>query len=193
LALHRSNSECLKHRGPPFVSVGSQSARRRRSITRAKNFVLFPELRVDLQKVADEVNLGKETPPCAPISTRYRDRNSNLRTQVERIIRKAGVAPWPKLFQNLRSTRETELAEEFPIQVVCGWIGNTQAVAAKHYLQTTDEHFAKATQKAQQSASEGGRFSRKGREGQRENSEGFANPRDKRAIKAPPVGLEPTT
>jgi hypothetical protein len=53
----------------------------------------------------------------------------------------------------------------------------TQAVATKHYLQTTDEHFARATekaqQKAQQSASEGGRFGRKGREGQRENSEGF--------------------
>ena len=60
---------------------------------------------------------------------------------MERIIRKADLKPWPKLFQNLRATRETELAEEFPIHVVCDWIGNTQAVATKHYLQTTDEHF----------------------------------------------------
>ena len=27
---------------------------------------------------------------------------------------------------------------------VCQWIGNTEAVARAHYLQTTDEHFAKA-------------------------------------------------
>ncbi len=36
---------------------------------------------------------------------------------------------------------ETELAETYPIHVVCKWIGNTQAVAATHYLQVTDEHF----------------------------------------------------
>jgi hypothetical protein len=32
------------------------------------------------------------------------------------------------------------------MHVVCAWIGNSQAVAAKHYLQTTDEHFEKALQ-----------------------------------------------
>ena len=49
-----------------------------------------------------------------------------------------------KPFQNLRSTRETELAETYPIHVVCAWIGNSEAVAAKHYLQVTDEHFERA-------------------------------------------------
>src|SRR5690606_3022729 len=56
-------------------------------------------------------------------------------------IAKAGLKPWPKLFHNLRATRETELAETYPLHVVCSWIGNTQAVAAKHYLQVTDAHF----------------------------------------------------
>jgi len=69
-----------------------------------------------------------------------------LRTQLLRIIKRAGVKPWPKLFNNLRSTRETELAEKYPLHVVCAWIGNSQPVAAKHYLQVTDEHFAKAVQ-----------------------------------------------
>ena len=50
--------------------------------------------------------------------------------------------------QNLRSTRETELAEEHPIHVVCKWLGNSQPVAAKHYLQVTDEHFEKAVELA---------------------------------------------
>jgi hypothetical protein len=64
-----------------------------------------------------------------------------------RIIGRAKIKPWPKLFQNLRSTRETELAEMYPLHVVCAWIGNSQPVAAKHYLQVTDEHFASAAHK----------------------------------------------
>jgi hypothetical protein len=60
-------------------------------------------------------------------------------------MKRAGVKAWPKLFQNLRSTRETELADEFPVHVVCEWIGNTELIAAKHYLQVREEHFEAAT------------------------------------------------
>lgn len=67
---------------------------------------------------------------------------------MKRIIHKAGLKPWPRLFQNLRSTRETELTESFPLHVVTAWIGNSQLVARKHYLQVTDEHFARAAQNA---------------------------------------------
>jgi len=67
-----------------------------------------------------------------------------------RAIAQAGLKPWPKLFQNLRSTRETELAEQFPVHVVCEWIGNSPRVAAKHYLQVTEDHFARAVQKTVQ-------------------------------------------
>ena len=51
---------------------------------------------------------------------------------------------WPKLFHNLRATRETELADEYPIKTVCEWIGNSPAIAAEHYLQVTEEHFQRA-------------------------------------------------
>ncbi len=36
------------------------------------------------------------------------------------------------------------------MHVVCAWIGNSQPVAAKHYLQVTDEHFTLALQNALQ-------------------------------------------
>lgn len=72
-----------------------------------------------------------------------------MRTQAHRIIKRAGLIPWPKTFQNLRSSRQTELAETFPIQCVCAWIGNSTEIARKHYLQVTDAHWEKAT-KAQQ-------------------------------------------
>ena len=61
-------------------------------------------------------------------------------------MRKAGLTLWPKLFYNLRSSRQTELAERYPIHVVCAWIGNSRAVAQEHYLQVTDAHFAQAIQ-----------------------------------------------
>ena len=100
---------------------------------------LFPELRPYLLEVFEQAEPGTQR-----VITRYRGGNANLRTQLQRIIRRADLEPWPKLFQNLRSTRETELAEEYPMHVVCKWIGNSQPVAAQHYLQLTDEHFERA-------------------------------------------------
>ena len=100
---------------------------------------IFPELLPYLREVFELATEGTEY-----VITRYRRTNMNLRTQLLRIIRRAGVKPWPKLFQNLRSTRETELAESWPLHVACAWIGNSQIVAARHYLQVTDEHFLKA-------------------------------------------------
>ena len=79
------------------------------------------------------------------VVTRYREATQNLRTTFQKIIIRAGLELWPKLFQNLRSTRETELAETFPLQAVTAWMGNSQLVAARHYLQLTDEHFALAS------------------------------------------------
>lgn len=120
---------------------------------------LFPELKPYLLNVFEQADEGSKY-----VITRYRSSNANLRTHLLRIIRRAGVKPWPKLFHNLRSSRQTELAEEYPIHVVCAWMGNSRAVAQGHYLQITDEHIrrataepdaskdAKAAQKAAQSA-----------------------------------------
>jgi len=100
---------------------------------------LFPELRPYLLEVFEQAEPGEEH-----VITRYRRINSNLGTQLKRIIIRAGLEPWPKSFQNLRSTRETELAEDFPMHVVCKWIGNSEPIAMQHYLQLTDEHFERA-------------------------------------------------
>ena len=52
------------------------------------------------------------------------------------------LTPWPKSFQNLRSSRQTELTARFPLHVVWGWIDNSAPIADKHYLQITDDHYA---------------------------------------------------
>ncbi len=100
---------------------------------------MFPELKPYLLDCFEQAEPGTEY-----VITRYRVVSANLRTQLHRIIKRAGLEPWPKTFQNLRSTRQTELSEQFPAHVVCKWIGNSEPVAAEHYLQLTDEHFERA-------------------------------------------------
>ncbi|MCA9295077.1 MAG: site-specific integrase, partial [Phycisphaerales bacterium] len=101
---------------------------------------MFPELRPYLMQAFDEAEDGS-----AYVISRYRDKSVNLRTHMNRIILNAGIEPWPKTFQNLRSTRETELCENNPIHRVCAWLGNSPTVAARHYLQVTDEDFDRAS------------------------------------------------
>ena len=74
----------------------------------------------------------------------YRNPTQNLRTHFERIIKKSGVEPWVKLWQNLRSSCATELAEKYPEHVLTNWLGNTPKIAKEHYLQVTDEHWRRA-------------------------------------------------
>jgi hypothetical protein len=70
--------------------------------------------------------------------------NVNLRTTMEKIVKRAGLKPWKRLFHNLRASRQTELENRFPTHVVCKWLGNSPKIARKHYLKVTDEHFAAA-------------------------------------------------
>jgi hypothetical protein len=70
--------------------------------------------------------------------------NTNLRSTFLKIIRRAGLQPWPRLFHNLRASCETDLMKRFPIHVVCAWIGNTPKIALGHYLQTLDADFKNA-------------------------------------------------
>ena len=100
---------------------------------------LFPELEPHLLALFN--NQGPEE----YVITRTRTTTVNLRTHLMRIIRRAGLKPWPKLWQNMRATRQTELSEQFPIKTVCDWIGNSELVASQFYLQVPEEHFTRAT------------------------------------------------
>jgi integrase len=107
---------------------------------------LFPELIPYLRQAQAEAPVGARY----VMTERYRRTDGygrtglNLGTQFKRIIRQAGLEPWPRVWHNLRATRQTELAERFPLHVVCAWLGNTSTVAAQSYLIVRDEDFTSA-------------------------------------------------
>lgn len=126
---------------------------------------LFPELRPYLEEAWE---MAEEGATC--VIERWRHaaektdagwQNCNLRTQFLKIIKRAGVEPWCKPWQNLRASRESELVSRHPIHVATTWIGNSAAVAAKHYLMVGEHDFQaaltgapKAARNAAQSTSE---------------------------------------
>lgn len=110
---------------------------------------LFPELVPFLRAVQEQ----SET---ELVFSESFSQGSHQRTQFMRILERAKIKPWPKLFHNLRASRQTELTNQFPAHVVCAWLGNSETIAKAHYLQTTEDHFRdavggyEATQKATQ-------------------------------------------
>ncbi len=62
----------------------------------------------------------------------------------EKIIRRAGLEPWPKPFHAMRASCETELTEKFRVQAVAAWLGNSPKIALRHYLRVLPEHFDRA-------------------------------------------------
>jgi hypothetical protein len=117
---------------------------------------LFPELRPILLEAAERAPEGA----VYVVDERYRRsaqgksgwRSCNLRTTFEKIIKRAGLEPWERLFHNMRASCETELCEKFPMHVVTAWMGHTPDIAMKHYCQVTEAHFQRATEAAQNAA-----------------------------------------
>jgi hypothetical protein len=46
-------------------------------------------------------------------------KNANLRSELTRLLCRAGVSSWPRLFHAMQASRRTELQRKFPLHVVC--------------------------------------------------------------------------
>lgn len=104
---------------------------------RFRTVPLFPELVPYLRKwepLTDSVHLVPK----------HRSGEKSLYSAFAKRLKSRGFRQWEKLFINLRSSRETELVEEYPLHVVTAWLGNSPEIAKKHYLQVTKEHFNRA-------------------------------------------------
>lgn len=107
---------------------------------------MFPELVPFLEELAESVGPGVNVPMSAPVFPMAIDPRVNLRTHLARMIGRAGLSVWDKLFVNLRSSRETELLAVYPATDVCRWMGHSPAVAAKFYAQARPEIADRAAQ-----------------------------------------------
>ena len=132
----------------------------------SREIPLFPELRNPLEELWHTAPPGK-----MHVVSRYRDGGVNLRTQFLRILDRAGVPPWPKLFQNMRASRLTELLAKHPAHTVAKWMGHSIRVALRHYAQTTDADFERALQDTGEAAQNPAQYShgtgRTGRQAQK--------------------------
>ncbi len=122
---------------------------------------IFSELRPFLEEAWDHASEGAEFVVDKPA---YREaantgdgwKNANLRTQFLKKLRKAGIAPWNRLFHSMRASRQTELERKFPLHVVCAWLGNTETVAKKNYLLVKESDFELAAADSEQRGTECG-------------------------------------
>ncbi|MDP6720165.1 MAG: tyrosine-type recombinase/integrase [Pirellulaceae bacterium] len=72
-------------------------------------------------------------------------RRNNLELRLKAAIRRAGLQPWAKPYQVLRSNRETDWAQRYPQYVVSAWMGHNMSVSEKHYLQVPAELYDTAS------------------------------------------------
>jgi integrase len=71
---------------------------------------------------------------------------SNLGTHAKRLVKKAGVAVWPKLFVNMRGSCSDDLERRgIPEKAINAWIGNTARLRSKHYHAVRAEDWAAVT------------------------------------------------
>ncbi len=111
---------------------------------------LFPELRAVLEPLRQKEGYVVNKPAYrAAANTGVGWRNANLRTQFLKKLKKAKVEPWARLFHSMRASRQTELERQFPLSVVCAWLGNSPKVAQKSYLLVTESDWEKAQNAAQ--------------------------------------------
>ncbi len=101
---------------------------------------IFPEIRPYLQKAFDDA-----PEDSVHVLPREFHREGYAYAGVLRAVERASVQPWPKLLQNLRASRETELMRQEPAHVVHAWLGNSREVAEDHYLMVTDADYARAS------------------------------------------------
>jgi integrase len=101
---------------------------------------IFAELRPHLERAYRE-----RAPGAVYVVPRARG-GGNLGTQAKRIVKKAGVDVWDKLFVNLRGSCSDDL-ERLGVaeKAINAWIGNTARMRQRHYHSVRPEDWAAVT------------------------------------------------
>ena len=120
---------------------------------------IFGQLRPHLEEAHELAEPGTVYVVSGPLGDRIRDKmdgpngsnDANTGTQFLRIIKRAGLTPWPKLFHTLRASCETDLLDTLPMSAVTEWLGHSAAIALKHYTRIPDHVYERATRSGAES------------------------------------------
>ena len=104
---------------------------------------IFAELRPHL-----ELAYRERAPGAVYVVPRARG-GSNLSTHAKRLVARAGVEVWPKLFVNLRGSCSDDLERRGVAEkAINAWIGNSARMRRRHYHSVRPEDWAAVTGKA---------------------------------------------
>ena len=128
---------------------------------------------------------------------------------MKRKIQKLGVEPWPKIFQNLRVTRENELllSGEYRPEAIHAWIGHTEETYKSNYFEITDDDYVAKSERSgvaekifpqycpkDHRTDPSNKTVKSNHSYEKRGSLGSASKcKPNKPLLAPPVGLEPTT
>jgi len=104
---------------------------------------ILPEVRQLLEQQLADAPEGAEF-----VLTRLA--HKNYTKGLKKILKKAGVPVWPKLFNNLRASAITDALEYLPSHVVNEWFGNSEGISKEFYRMVTEDHYTKATGRVSQ-------------------------------------------
>ena len=115
---------------------------------------LFASLRPHLEDAHELAEPGTVYVVNGPMGDRIRAKmdgpngsnDANTRTEFLKLIKRAGLVPWPRLFHTLRASCETDLLETLPMSAVTEWLGHSAAVALKHYTRVPEHVYERAAQ-----------------------------------------------
>ncbi len=130
----------------PNVKTSGQSGKLYRPCS------LFASLRPHLEDAYELAEPGTVYVVNGPLGDRIRAKmdgpngsnDANTRTEFLKLIKRAGLAPWPRLFHTLRASCETDLLETLPMSAVTEWLGHSAAVALKHYTRVPEHVYERA-------------------------------------------------
>ena len=113
----------------------------------------FPEIRRAVDEYRRELVQVLEREPAKtekvfPDLKQSESSAALLRKELTGILKRSGLPVWPKIFQNLRSTRDSELQRMgYPIATVCKWLGHTQQISEKNYFQVPEFDYPAASRR----------------------------------------------
>ncbi|MCH2131875.1 MAG: site-specific integrase [Pirellulaceae bacterium] len=105
---------------------------------KTKSIPLFPDVRKVLEDLL-EVTGGGEY-----VLRALREKSGNWGTPPEKMMTRAGIKPWPALFNSLRSSASIDVEREYGSTAENEWIGHSEHVSLKHYRRTTETDYAAA-------------------------------------------------